>query len=451
MNILMLTSYLLPLVLTSFIREATGDNISSSYPESFHTRQSSSGNRLMKTSYTYNILTTTWAKVAYIIYGFIPLTAVRFFEICNQTGDEVKPIASIWGPNKKAFTFYCNRCDEIPLDMFHGDQEMFIIEIEFLSNGVIKKMDILKLTSYLLPLFLRSFLQEATGENISSSYPESFHTRQSSSGNRLRKTSYTYNILSTTWVKTAYIINGFIPLAAVRFKIELCPESDCFPVIAFQFSVRMNTNLVVRNHKTDGKWASEETYGGMPFRRNANFNVTIQLTHTEYEVYVNRVFFCKYLYAFQPENVNFIKVHGDVQLKRIAASVDFKNLYLRRTIAVGDWVRFEMTPKSGIDPMFFEICNLTGNEYKCFASIWGPRQKNFTFYCSYCDEIPLDMFHGDQEMFIIEIEFLSDGVIKIYNDKRYLKTVTLELKHEIGLANIINLDSHNRMECFRIP
>ncbi|XP_059154782.1 uncharacterized protein LOC131940175 [Physella acuta] len=307
-------------------------------------------------------------------------------------------------------------------------------------------MDILKLTSYLQPLLLMSFIQEATGENISSSYPESFHTRQSSSGNRLRKTSYTYNILSTSGNQTAYTINGFIPLTAVRFNIELCPESDCFPVIAFQFNVRLNTNLVVRNHKTNGKWASEETYGGMPFRRNANFKVTIKITERCYEVYVNGVYFCMYLYAIQPENVNFIKVHGDVQLKRIAAGVESTRLYIRRNIAVGDRVRSELSPRATA-VTFIEL----GNHQKGIAGIHGKRQENFTFLCNRCDEIPLDLFNGNQEKFIIEMEFLSDAVIKIYNDKTYLKTVALELKNEIEETAFFRINSINHIECYRIP
>lgn len=35
--------------------------------------------------------------------------------------------------------------------------------------------------------------------------------------------------------------------------------------IAFHFSVRFGENTVVRNHKTNEKWAEEEKSGGMPF------------------------------------------------------------------------------------------------------------------------------------------------------------------------------------------
>ncbi|XP_059154775.1 uncharacterized protein LOC131940169 [Physella acuta] len=209
----------------------------------------------------------------------------------------------------------------------------------------------------------------------------------------------------------------------------------------------MNKNFVVRTHKTGGKWASEQTDGGNPFRRNANFNVIIKLTGTSYEVYVDDVYFCEYQFAFRADKIGFIKVHGDVQLKRIGAGDESTRLYLRRTIAVGDRVRSEISPRNFSQIMFIEL----DNHRKGLARIQGKRQENFTFQCNHCNEIPLDLFYGNQETFIIEMEFLSDAVIRIYNGAKYLKTVALENKHEIEQANLIRMDSINPIECYRIP
>ncbi|XP_059142036.1 uncharacterized protein LOC131929713 [Physella acuta] len=305
----------------------------------------------------------------------------------------------------------------------------------------------------LLLLVLMSLARETTGENASISLPESFQTRQASSKNKWFPMPHTDEMLLTTLNDSTYIITGFIPPHAAKFAVELCPESTCYPIKAFHFSVRFNAQVVVRTHRLETGWGKEQTRGGMPFTRGTNFNLRIRVTASKYQVYVNHRFFTDYTYEFPYEQVGFIKVFGSVLINRTAVLNVGKGdrVSLRRSLKDGDWIRHEVVVSKNATRYWFYISNtLLGTSV--FA-IEAHKGGTFQTCCTGSDGaelLSINKTFTDLNI-IMETEFLSDGVVKIYDDKNFLTTIRVTNLTVLEGSRSIHTRDVTKVESFRKP
>ncbi|CAL1527147.1 unnamed protein product [Lymnaea stagnalis] len=125
---------------------------------------------------------------------------------------------------------------------------------------------------------------------------------------------YTGLIPGGIQVGTDVVISGRTHPNFDRFSINLCSGPNLDHDCALHFNPRFNNGKVVRNHKQFGNWGTEETSGGMPFRRGHTFEVHLKVEHHGYKVTVNHHHFCDFHHRLPKETVQYIFIDGDVTI-----------------------------------------------------------------------------------------------------------------------------------------
>ncbi|KAL5008478.1 hypothetical protein ScPMuIL_014059 [Solemya velum] len=104
-----------------------------------------------------------------------------------------------------------------------------------------------------------------------------------------------------------------------RFTINLICGSG-WKDIALHFDVRFNVNkdknVIVRNHKANNEWGSEERdIPHFPLIPSTNFDILILCDAAAFKVAVNNQHFIEFAHRIMPPNkIDTLEVSGDVRL-----------------------------------------------------------------------------------------------------------------------------------------
>ncbi|XP_059177262.1 uncharacterized protein LOC131956719 [Physella acuta] len=321
---------------------------------------------------------------------------------------------------------------------------------------------------YALALAVVISSHSTAGENNTNSQLPALQKRQNRVPGKWFQLPYSYPLLFTPvgddgsgQIELSYIISGFIPPRAVRFTLELCTTLTCFHEKAFHFSVRLNTQIVIRTHKNVNNWAPEQTRGAMPFTRGTYFTLEIRPEQTRYKISVNGTFFTTYDYAVPKEDVKYIKVFGDVNINRVAESGTRRKatgIYYLRTLATGDNLRSKITMIPGSRWRFtIYLCDETyvpGMDDFPIAYQMSRRQDGqfgnmFLTRIGTVVRYPKQNFTA-QDNFQVDLEIL-DGLVKSYVDNKYTG------EHVVDTSRVFYQVLHGEgysqatSECYRIP
>ncbi|KAH0814360.1 hypothetical protein GEV33_008432 [Tenebrio molitor] len=127
-------------------------------------------------------------------------------------------------------------------------------------------------------------------------------------------------------VGKAICVSGVVLPKCSRFAVNLTcgrsPTSD----VAFHLNPRLLQRYVVRNSHLNGHWGEEEKTSGVsfPFRRDANFILTILIGEEEFLVAVDGVHVCTYRFRVAWAKVKGIDVQGAVDV----LGVEYKPLQI---------------------------------------------------------------------------------------------------------------------------
>ncbi|XP_060554648.1 galectin-5-like [Ruditapes philippinarum] len=114
-------------------------------------------------------------------------------------------------------------------------------------------------------------------------------------------------------------INGTPNPDCPRFSINLKSGKEN----AFHFDVRFNfdndSNVIIRNAKIDGKFGeAEKTLScPFPFAPGKAFELVLLVDQSGYKVAVNNQHILEFSHRFPMENVNLLRVRGDVKISLI--------------------------------------------------------------------------------------------------------------------------------------
>ncbi|XP_018417001.1 PREDICTED: galectin-8-like [Nanorana parkeri] len=84
--------------------------------------------------------------------------------------------------------------------------------------------------------------------------------------------------------------------------------------IAFHFNPRFDECVIVCNTMQSHSWGAEERKNHMPFQRNAFFDISIAVVGHAFQVTANGQFLLEYRHRMSYQNIQSIKVSGDVSL-----------------------------------------------------------------------------------------------------------------------------------------
>ncbi|XP_051717430.1 galectin-9-like [Ctenopharyngodon idella] len=102
------------------------------------------------------------------------------------------------------------------------------------------------------------------------------------------------------------------------------PNPDCKRIemnfrhrfgIAFHYLSYFDANVVIRNTFENGAWGKEERSGGVPFKKDELFKVTISCDKDQFTVFVNDQQAHTYKHRFAKlEDIDVFEIYGDLQL-----------------------------------------------------------------------------------------------------------------------------------------
>ncbi|CAG2235625.1 unnamed protein product [Mytilus edulis] len=114
------------------------------------------------------------------------------------------------------------------------------------------------------------------------------------------------------------VVQGVAPAHSEGFSINLSSKiSDSRRDIALHFNPRFNQRCVVRNSLKNNAWAEEEKNNGMPFRKEAPFEIVIVTDLYCYNISVNKRDFCRFKHRHPLTGVNTYWVEGIVKITSI--------------------------------------------------------------------------------------------------------------------------------------
>ncbi|KAH9509301.1 Galectin-4 [Bulinus truncatus] len=109
-----------------------------------------------------------------------------------------------------------------------------------------------------------------------------------------------------------FIITGRTDPKCNGFSVNLCNGPKLDGNCILHFNPRFESKVVVRNHKINGQWKSEERHGGMPFAQDSNFEIRIEVTPQTYEIHVNHIHFCTFRHYLPKESVQYLFIDGAI-------------------------------------------------------------------------------------------------------------------------------------------
>lgn len=84
--------------------------------------------------------------------------------------------------------------------------------------------------------------------------------------------------------------------------------------IAFHLSVQRHEQGVLRNHRINQEWGTEERFGDMPLYPGQFFDILILAEESAFKVDINGVHFCMFQYRVPLDQVKYINVQGDATI-----------------------------------------------------------------------------------------------------------------------------------------
>ncbi|KAI8744576.1 32 kDa beta-galactoside-binding lectin-like isoform X1 [Biomphalaria glabrata] len=113
-------------------------------------------------------------------------------------------------------------------------------------------------------------------------------------------------------VGTEIIITGRTDPKFDNFSVNLCYGHNLDSNTPLHFNPRFGSKVVVRTHRLNGKWQTEERSGGFPFAQDSNFEIRIEVKQYEFAIYVNHLQFCTFKHHQCKESVQYIYINGQI-------------------------------------------------------------------------------------------------------------------------------------------
>ncbi|XP_055932742.1 galectin-4-like [Argiope bruennichi] len=135
---------------------------------------------------------------------------------------------------------------------------------------------------------------------------------------------YAYPIYGGLYPGLTIYITGRPSLNPHKFTINLQKGAAQYPPpdVAFHFDPRFFNRSVVRNTRSSGVWASEETYiSHFPFQPGVSFDLVIRVEADRYSVSLNGQHFTDFRHRLRPlEIFDTLYIENDVSISAIRFS-----------------------------------------------------------------------------------------------------------------------------------
>ncbi|XP_070620710.1 uncharacterized protein [Erythrolamprus reginae] len=103
----------------------------------------------------------------------------------------------------------------------------------------------------------------------------------------------------------------------VNFQVNFACGQHKEADVPLHFSTHINEKTVALSTRQAGRWGKEEKHMN-PFRTGEQFEFIFIVRAFSYEVLVNRKAFCIYSHRIPPQNVQVIRIDGDLELQSVS-------------------------------------------------------------------------------------------------------------------------------------
>ncbi|XP_069500303.1 galectin-4-like [Ambystoma mexicanum] len=118
-----------------------------------------------------------------------------------------------------------------------------------------------------------------------------------------------------------FTITGTVPAKMERFAINFATGQCDGCDVAFHFNPRYDgRDKIVCNTFKNGEWGKEERKYEMPFKKQKDFKLTIEITKYTYQVAVDDKFCLDFKHQIGLERVQWLQIRGDICVKCIAVT-----------------------------------------------------------------------------------------------------------------------------------
>ncbi|CAF1231099.1 unnamed protein product [Adineta ricciae] len=115
-------------------------------------------------------------------------------------------------------------------------------------------------------------------------------------------------------------VRGFIPPGANRFELNLLQGYNDGDDIAFHFNPRFDSRTIVKNHRRNGQWGSEENQPFppyMPLMPGSQIDLQISCQPDRYTILMNGQLIAEYYHKITPGSVMALQYKGDIVIQSI--------------------------------------------------------------------------------------------------------------------------------------
>ncbi|CAF0749374.1 unnamed protein product [Adineta steineri] len=115
-------------------------------------------------------------------------------------------------------------------------------------------------------------------------------------------------------------VQGFIPVGANRFELNLLQGYSDGDDIAFHFNPRFDTRTIVKNHRRNGQWGQEENQPfphHMPLAPGAPIHLQISCQMDKYTIFMNNHLIAEFYHKIPPGSVMALQYKGDITITSV--------------------------------------------------------------------------------------------------------------------------------------